>query len=306
MTVLVLVEQDEGRVSDATLSAITAARVLGAVHALATDPRAAADAAAIDGVEAVLLAEDPAYRDQIAEPIADLIVSVMPGHAAFVAAATANGKNIAPRVAALLDVMQVSDVVAIDSADTFVRPIYAGNVLATVRSSDAQKVLTIRTTAFARAGRGGRAGIVPVTALHPDSDLSRLVGAETHVSDRPDLASAKVVVAGGRGLGSRAQFDALIAPLADKLGAAVGASRAAVDDGYVAGECQIGQTGRIIAPDIYLAIGISGAIQHVAGMKDATTIVAINRDRDAPIFQFADLGLVGDLFEIVPELTRKV
>jgi electron transfer flavoprotein alpha subunit len=311
MSVLVLVEHGEGAVKDATLSTITAAAQLGEVHALVCgtgdEANAAADAAAkVVGVAKVLLADDAAYAQMLAENVAPLLVSLMAGYDALLCNATSDGKNVAPRVAALLDVMQVSDVLSIEGADTFTRPIYAGNAIATVKSSDAKKVLTVRGTAFAKAAAEGGSAPVETVAGTGDAGLSSFVGCETSKSERPELTSAKVVVSGGRALGSSEDFHALIDPLADKLKAAVGASRAAVDAGYAPNDYQVGQTGKIVAPEVYIAIGISGAIQHLAGMKDSKTIVAINKDEDAPIFQVADIGLVGDLFQIVPELTQKL
>ena len=311
MTVLVLVEHGEGRVKDATLASITAATQLGTVHALVAgdgdEARAAADAAAkVAGVEKVLLASDTAYAQMLPENLAALIVPLMATYDAFLANATSNGKNVAPRVAALLDVMQLSEIVAIESADTFKRPTYAGNAIATVKSSDAKKVITVRATAFAKAAaEGGSAAVEAVTGAG-DQGLATFVGCETAKSDRPELTSAKIIVSGGRALGSGEKFHELIEPLADKLHAGVGASRAAVDAGFVPNDYQVGQTGKIVAPEIYVAVGISGAIQHLAGMKDSKTIIAINKDEDAPIFQVADIGLVGDLFKIVPELTGKL
>jgi electron transfer flavoprotein alpha subunit len=309
MSVLVLVEHGDGAIKDATLSTVTAAAQLGEVHALVAGAGvgAVADAAAkIAGVAKVLVADDAAYAHILAENVAPLVVGLMGGYDAFVAPATSNGKNVAPRVAALLDVMQVSDVLSIEGADTFTRPIYAGNAIATVKSSDTKKVLTVRTTAFAKAeAQGGSAPVEPVSGAG-DAGLSSFVGAETSKSERPELTSAKIVVSGGRALGSSEDFHTLIDPLADKLQAAVGASRAAVDAGYAPNDYQVGQTGKIVAPDVYIAVGISGAIQHLAGMKDSKTIIAINKDEDAPIFQVADIGLVGDLFQIVPELTDKI
>lgn len=309
MSVLVWVEHDNVSVKDATLSAVTAAAKLGDVVALVAGQGAqgAADAAAkIAGVSKVLLADDAAYGHALAENVAPLVAELMAGYDAFVAPATTTGKNIAPRVAALLDVMQVSEVLSVESADTFTRPIYAGNAIATVKSSDAKKVLTVRGTAFEKAATTGGSVSVEAVSGKGDAGISSFVGAEIAKSERPELTSAKVIVSGGRALGSSEQFHGLIDPLADKLGAAVGASRAAVDAGYAPNDYQVGQTGKIVAPEVYVAIGISGAIQHLAGMKDSKTIIAINKDEDAPIFQVADLGLVGDLFKIVPELTEKL
>jgi electron transfer flavoprotein alpha subunit len=311
MSVLVLIEHEAGKPKDAALSTLTAAAQLGDVHALVAgegqEARDAAEATTkIAGVAKVLLADDAAYKDMLAENVAPLLVSLMGGYDALLCNATSIGKNVAPRVAALLDVMQVSDVLSIEGADTFTRPIYAGNAIATVKSSDAKKVLTVRATAFAKAAaEGGSAAIEPVSGP-ADAGLSSFVGRETSKSERPELTSAKVVVSGGRALGSSEDFHKLIDPLADKLHAAVGASRAAVDAGYAPNDYQVGQTGKIVAPEVYFAVGISGAIQHLAGMKDSKTIVAINKDEDAPIFQVADIGLVGDLFQLVPELTGKL
>jgi electron transfer flavoprotein alpha subunit len=311
MSVLVLVEQTDGRVKDATLATLTAAAKLGDVVALVAGSGDAAVQAAdavskVAGVSKVLLANDPAYANMLAENVAALVVPLMADHDAFLANATSIGKNVAPRVAALLDVMQVSDIVSVESADTFTRPIYAGNAVATVQSSDAKKVITVRATGFEKAAaEGGSASVETVTAPG-NQGKSSFVGAETQESARPELTSAAVIVSGGRALGSEEQFHALIEPLADKLGAAVGASRAAVDAGFAPNDYQVGQTGKIVAPDVYVAVGISGAIQHLAGMKDSKTIIAINKDEDAPIFQVADVGLVGDLFQILPELTSKL
>ncbi|WP_157219263.1 electron transfer flavoprotein subunit alpha/FixB family protein [Flavisphingomonas formosensis] len=309
MSVLVLVEHDNGSVKDATLAAVTAAGKLGEVHALVAGSGAqgAADAAAkIAGVAKVLLADDPAYANALPENVAPLVVDLMAGYDAFVAPATANGKNIAPRVAALLDVMQISEILSVESADTFTRPTYAGNAIATVQSSDAKKVITVRGTAFEKAAKEGGSAAVEAVAGKGDSGLSSFVGAEISKSERPELTSAKIIVSGGRALQNSENFHTIIEPLADKLGAAVGASRAAVDAGYVPNDYQVGQTGKIVAPEVYIAVGISGAIQHLAGMKDSKTIIAINKDEDAPIFQVADIGLVGDLFKVVPELAGKL
>ena len=308
MSVLVWVEHDNASVKDATLAAVTAAGKLGDVVALVagSGAQAAADAAAkIAGVSKVLLADDAAYGHALAENVAPLVADLMAGYDAFVAPATTTGKNIAPRVAALLDVMQISEVIGIEG-DQFTRPIYAGNAIATVTSSDAKKVLTVRGTAFDKAATEGGSALVENVSGAGDKGLSSFVGSEIAKSERPELTSAKVIVSGGRALGSGEQFHALIDPLADKLGAAVGASRAAVDAGYAPNDYQVGQTGKIVAPEVYVAVGISGAIQHLAGMKDSKTIIAINKDEDAPIFQVADIGLVGDLFKVVPELTEKL
>jgi len=310
MTALVLAEHHEGVVSEATLAAVTAAAKLGPVHLLVagdvTEANGAASAArSIAGVEKVLVAADAAYAHMLAENVAPLVANLMAGYDSFVAAATTTGKNIAPRVAALLDVMQISEVVGIEGR-TFTRPIYAGNAIATVESIDAKLVLTVRGTAFDKAVATGGAASLEEVSGPGDAGLSTFVKVESSKSERPDLTSASVVVAGGRALKDAATFEQLIVPLADKLGAAIGASRAAVDAGYISNDYQVGQTGKIVAPDLYLAVGISGAIQHLAGMKDSKVIVAINKDPDAPIFQVADVGLVGDLFEVLPELTSKL
>ena len=306
MGILVIAEHDNVSLKAATLNAVTAAaKIGGEIHLLVAGKgcAAAADAAAkISGVAKVLLADAPQYADHLPENIAALVVARATGYSHILAAATTAGKNFMPRVAALLDVAQVSDIVAVESPDTFVRPIYAGNVLATVQSLDAVKVITVRTTAFEAAGQGGSAAVEAIDAI-PDCGSSALVSRELTQSARPELAAAKVVVSGGRGLGSAENFHKLMEPLADKLGAAMGASRAAVDAGFVPNDYQVGQTGKIVAPQLYIAVGISGAIQHLAGMKESRVIVAINKDADAPIFQVADYGLVGDLFEVVPALT---
>jgi electron transfer flavoprotein alpha subunit len=309
MSVLLLVEHGDGKIRDATLPAVTAAAKLGEVHALVVGANVggiAQEAAKIAGVAKVLVADAPHLDRELAENVAPIAAKLMADYDAFVAPATTFGKNIAPRVAALIDVMQISDVIGVEDSNTFTRPIYAGNAIATVRSNDAKKVITVRGTTFEKAAReGGNAAIEPVD-VGSDAGVSSFVGLEASESERPELTSARVIVSGGRAFGSAEQFHGLLDPLADKLGAAVGASRAAVDAGYAPNDYQVGQTGKIVAPDLYIAIGISGAIQHLAGMKDAKTIVAINKDEDAPIFQIADIGLVGDLFKIVPELTEKL
>jgi len=310
MIALVLVEHEGGQLKDATLSAVTAASKLGEVHALVAGEGvgAVAEAAAkIAGVTRVHVADGAPYAHQLAENVAPVAADLVRDHCDyFVAASTTTGKNVAPRVAALLDVMQISDVIAVEGPDTFVRPIYAGNAIATVKSSDAKKVLTVRGTAFEKAAAEGGSGTIEPYGGGSDAGLSSFVGAEIAASERPELTSAKIIVSGGRALGSSEQFHKVIDPLADKLGAAVGASRAAVDAGYAPNDYQVGQTGKIVAPEVYVAIGISGAIQHLAGMKDSKLIVAINKDEEAPIFQVADIGLVGDLFKLVPELTEKL
>ena len=309
MKTLVWVEHDGQAVKDATLSAVTAASQLGEVHLLVAGQgvdAVAAEAAKIAGVGKVHVADDAAYAHALAENVAPLIVALMADHDAFVAPATTTAKNIAPRVAAMLDVMQISEILSVESEDTFTRPIYAGNAIATVQSSDAKKVITVRGTAFAKAAAEGGSGTIEAVATTGDAGLSTFAGSEIAKSERPELTSAKIIVSGGRALASSDQFHALIDPLADKLGAGVGASRAAVDAGYAPNDYQVGQTGKIVAPEVYVAVGISGAIQHLAGMKDSKVIIAINKDEDAPIFQVADIGLVGDLFKIVPELTGKL
>ena len=306
MSTLVIAEHDNVSIKAATLNAVTAAaKIGGEIHLLVAGQGCAAvadEAVKIAGVAKVLLADALQYADQLPENLAALVVAKVSGYSHILAAATTAGKNVMPRVAALLDVAQISEIVAVESADTFVRPIYAGNVLATVQSLDPVKVVTVRTTAFEAAGAGGSAAVESIDA-GPDSGRSALVSRELTQSARPELAAAKVVVSGGRGLGSAENFHALMEPLADKLGAAMGASRAAVDAGFVPNDYQVGQTGKIVAPQLSIAVGISGAIQHLAGMKESRVIVAINKDADAPIFQVADYGLVGDLFEIVPALT---
>ncbi len=309
MSVLVLVEHDGAAVKDATLAAVTAAGKLGEVHALVAGSNVAGvaeEAAKIAGISKVLVADGPHLNHDLAENVAPVAAKLMGSYDALLAPATTLGKNIAPRVAALLDVMQIGDILSVESSDTFTRPIYAGNAIATVRSKDSKKVITVRGTAFEKAAReGGSAAVEPVDT-GADAGLAKFVNLEASESERPELTSARIIVSGGRAFGSSEQFHGLLDPLADKLGAAVGASRAAVDAGYAPNDYQVGQTGKIVAPALYIAIGISGAIQHLAGMKDAKTIVAINKDEEAPIFQVADIGLVGDLFKIVPELTEKL
>ena len=309
MKTLVWVEHEEGQLKDATLPAVTAASKLGEVHLIVAGQgvgQVAEQAAKIAGVQKVHVADDAAYSHALAENVAPLIAKLMESHDAFLAPATTTGKNIAPRVAALLDVMQVSDILSVESEDSFTRPIYAGNAIATVKSTDAKKVITVRGTAFDKAAREGGSGAIEAVGGTGDAGLSSFVGSEIAHSERPELTSANIIVSGGRAFGSSEQFHSLLDPLADKLGAAVGASRAAVDAGYAPNDYQVGQTGKIVAPGVYIAIGISGAIQHLAGMKDSKVIFAINKDEDAPIFQVADVGLVGDLFKIVPELTSKL
>jgi electron transfer flavoprotein alpha subunit len=309
MKTLVLVEHEAGAIKDATLATVTAASQLGEVHLLVAGSSvgAVADAAAkIAGAGKVHVADSAHLEHQLAEDVAPVVVALMASHDAFLASSTTTGKNVAPRVAALLDVMQISDILSVDGDDTFTRPIYAGNAIATVKSSDAKKVITVRGTAFDKASAEDGSGTVEAVDSGSASGKAEFVGAELSKSERPELTSAKVIVSGGRAFGSSEQFHSLLDPLADKLGAAVGASRAAVDAGYAPNDYQVGQTGKIVAPGVYIAIGISGAIQHLAGMKDSKTIIAINKDEDAPIFQVADVGLVGDLFKIVPELTEKL
>ena len=309
MSVIVFVEHDNASLKDATLAVVTAAAKLGEVHALVAGSGcgAVAEAAAkIAGVTKVHVADDAAYANQLAENVAPLIAGMADHHDAFVFPATAHGKNIAPRVAALLDVMQISDILSVESADTFTRPIYAGNAIATVQSSDAKKVITVRGTAFAKAEPTGGSASIEAVSGSGDAGLSSFVGSEIAKQERPELTSAKIIVSGGRALKDADTFATTILPLADKLGAGVGASRAAVDAGFVPNDYQVGQTGKIVAPEVYIAVGISGAIQHLAGMKDSKIIVAINKDEDAPIFQVADIGLVGDLFTVVPELVIKL
>jgi electron transfer flavoprotein alpha subunit len=309
MPVLLLAEHDDKSLKDATSKALTAARQIGGeVHILVAghDCRPAAEAAAkLEGVTKVLLADAPVYEHMLAEPTAALIVSLAAPYEAILAPATTNGKNIMPRVAALLDVMQISEISKVVAPDTFERPIYAGNAIATVRSLDPKKIITVRTAAFQATGTGGSAPIEPITAA-ADPGLSGFVGEELSKSERPELTSAKIIISGGRAMQSRENFTKYIEPVADKLGAAVGASRAAVDAGYAPNDWQVGQTGKVVAPDLYIAVGISGAIQHLAGMKDSKVIVAINKDEEAPIFQVADYGLVADLYQALPELAQEL
>ena len=307
MSILVIAEHDNRQLKAATLNTLAAAIQLGSdIHVLVAGSDCAAVAtqvAGLAGVTRVLLAEAAHYAAQTAENLAALVVANAAPYGHILAPATTFGKNVTPRIAALLDVAQISDIVRVESADTFVRPIYAGNALATVHSSDRVKVITVRATAFPALAANGNAAPVAPLAAAGDLAMATLVGRELTQSARPELGAAKVIVSGGRGLGSGENFNSLLEPLADKLNAALGASRAAVDAGFVANDYQVGQTGKIVAPDLYIAVGISGAIQHLAGMKDSRVIVAINKDADAPIFQVADYGLVGDLFEIVPALT---
>src|SRR5215469_9290429 len=309
MTTLLVAEHDNKTLKDATHKTLTAAKAMAApVHVLVAGEgcRAVAEAAAsLDGIEKVLLAEAPAYAHMLAEPMASLIVALAPAYSAIVAPATTNGKNFMPRVAALLDVMQISDIVKVIAADTFERPIYAGNAIQTVRSRDKVKVLTVRTSTFPAAGAGGTAPIETAAAA-ADPGISAFVGEELSKTDRPELTSARIIISGGRAMQSRENFGKYIEPVADQLGAAVGASRAAVDAGYAPNDWQVGQTGKVVAPELYIAVGISGAIQHLAGMKDSKVIVAINKDEEAPIFQVADYGLVADLYKALPELADEL
>ena len=311
MTILLVAEHDNATLSDQTNKALTAAKEIAKesgsdIHVLVAgkDAKPAAEAASkLDGVSKVLLAEDASLEQHLAEPLAALIVSLADSYDTLMAPATTNGKNTMPRVAALLDVMQVSDIISVESADTYRRPTYAGNAIQTVQSSDARKVITVRTASFNATGEGGSADIETVSAP-ADPGLSSFVENRIAESDRPELTSAKIIISGGRALGSKEKFEEVMLPVADKLGAAIGASRAAVDAGYAPNDWQVGQTGKVVAPELYIACGISGAIQHLAGMKDSKVIVAINKDDEAPIFQIADYGLVGDLFDILPELEK--
>ncbi|HKA79321.1 MAG TPA: FAD-binding protein [Xanthobacteraceae bacterium] len=309
MTTLLVAEHDNKVLKDATNKALTAAKALGQpVHVLVAGKgaRPVAEAAAkLDGVAKVLLAEGAGYEHMLAEPVAALVVALAPSYDAIVAPATTTGKNVMPRVAALLDVMQVSDIVKVISPDTFERLIYAGNAVQTVRAKDKTKVITVRTSTFQATGEGGSAPIEDASAT-ADPGISSFVGEELSKSERPELTSAKIIISGGRAMQSRENFTKYIEPVADKLGAAVGASRAAVDAGYAPNDWQVGQTGKVVAPELYIAVGISGAIQHLAGMKDSKVIVAINKDEEAPIFQVADYGLVADLYQALPELAAEL
>ena len=310
MATLLVAEHINTVLKDATNKALTAARALGGdVHVLVAGKGcgpAAEAAAKLDGVGKVLVADDALYEHMVAEPVAALIVSLAGGYDAILAPATTTGKNIMPRVAALLDVMQVSDIIKVVAPDTFDRLIYAGSAVQTVRSRDAKKVITVRTSTFQATGEGGAAAPIEPVAPAADPGLSRFVGEELSKSERPELTSARIIISGGRAMQSRENFTKYIEPIADKLGAAVGASRAAVDAGYAPNDWQVGQTGKVVAPELYVAVGISGAIQHLAGMKDSKVIVAINKDEEAPIFQVADYGLVADLFKALPELTDEL
>ena len=307
MAILLLAEHDNATLSDQTAKTLTAATKIGGdVHVLVagSGAKAAADEAAkLSGVAKVLLADDASYANQLAEPLAALIVSLSGSYDVIIAPATASAKNVAPRVAAMLDVAQVSEITEVVSADTFKRPIYAGNAIQTVQATDAKKVITVRTASFAAAPAGGSAAVEAIAAA-TNPGVSSFVSDALASSDRPELTSAKIIISGGRALGSSEKFKEVILPVADKLGAAVGASRAAVDAGYAPNDWQVGQTGKVVAPQLYIAAGISGAIQHLAGMKDSKVIVAINKDEEAPIFQVADYGLVADLFDALPELEK--
>jgi electron transfer flavoprotein alpha subunit len=309
MATLLLAEHDNKALKDSTNKALTAAKQIGGdVHVLVagSGAKAVADAAAkLDGVTKVLLADAPAYEHALAEPLAALIVSLAGNYDAIMSPATTNAKNVMPRVAALLDVMQISEIIKVVAPDTFERPIYAGNAIQTVKSKDAKKVITVRTSTFQATGEGGSASVENASAA-ADPGISSFVGEELSKSERPELTSAKIIISGGRAMQSRENFTKYIEPVADKLGAAVGASRAAVDAGYAPNDWQVGQTGKVVAPELYIAVGISGAIQHLAGMKDSKVIVAINKDEEAPIFQVADYGLVADLYQALPELAEEL
>lgn len=310
MAVLLLAEHTNADLNIATAKALTAAKILGGevdiLVAGANCVPAAEAAAKLVGVERVLVADAPHLANVLAEDVAALVVALMGGYDAVVAPATATGKNVMPRVAALLDIMQVSDITAVKAPDTFERPIYAGNAIQTVRSRELKKAITVRTSAFAATGTADTAAPIESIAVPPTSSLSTFISAELTKSERPELASARIVISGGRGMQNKENFAKYIEPLADRLGAAVGASRAAVDSGFAPNDMQVGQTGKVVAPDLYIAVGISGAIQHLAGMKDSKVIVAINKDGEAPIFQVADYGLVADLFEALPELSAEL
>jgi electron transfer flavoprotein alpha subunit len=310
MPTLLLAEHDNSAVKDATNKALTAAKAIGGdVHILVAghNCKAVAEAAAkLDGVTKVLLADAKTYAHMLAEPVAALIVALAEPYETLMAAATTTGKNIMPRVAALLDVMQISDIIKVDGPDTFERPVYAGNAIQTVRSVEKKRVITVRTAAFAATGAGGAPAPIETAATASDPGLSDFVGEELAKSERPELTSAKIIISGGRAMQNRENFTKYIEPVADKLGAAIGASRAAVDAGYAPNDWQVGQTGKVVAPDLYIAVGISGAIQHLAGMKDSKIIVAINKDEEAPIFQVADYGLVADLYQSLPELAAEL
>src|SRR6202167_5903007 len=310
MPTLLLAEHDNASLKDATSKALTAAKLLGAdVHVLVAghNCKPVAEAATkLDGVKKVLLADAPAYEHMLAEPTAALIVALAPSYETIMAPATTSGKNVMPRVAALLDVMQISDIIKVVAPDTFERPIYAGNAIQTVRSPENKRVITVRTAAFQATGAGASTAPIEQAAAAADPGTSGFVGEELSKSERPELTSAKIIISGGRAMQNRENFTKYIEPVADKLGAAIGASRAAVDAGYAPNDWQVGQTGKVVAPDLYIAVGISGAIQHLAGMKDSKVIVAINKDEEAPIFQVADYGLVADLYQALPELASEL
>jgi electron transfer flavoprotein alpha subunit len=309
MATLLIAEHDDKTLNGATAKSLTAAKALGGeVHVLVAGSgcRPAAEAAAeLDGIAKVLIADDPRYAHRLAEPMAALIVALAGSYDAIVAPATTSGKNYMPRVAALLDVMQISEITKVISPDTFERPTYAGNAIETVQATDKKKIITVRAASFQAASMGGKAPVESVAAA-ADPGISSFVSEELSKSDRPELAAARVIISGGRALASKENFSKYIEPVADKLGAAIGASRAAVDAGYAPNDWQVGQTGKVVAPELYLAVGISGAIQHLAGMKDSKVIVAINKDEEAPIFQVADYGLVADLFQALPELEKEL
>ena len=309
MAVLLLAEVSNGKLNEATAKALTAAKALNEpIHVLVAGEQVEAAtraAASLAGIEKILVADDPVYAHQLAEPLAALLVRLAGNYSAILAAATSTGKNVMPRVAALLDVMQISEIIKVAAADTFERPIYAGNAIEVVQSTDAKKIITVRTASFPPAGEGASAPVENVAAVAAP-EVSRFKDETLAKSERPELASARVVISGGRGMQNADNIKTLIEPIADKLGAAMGASRAAVDAGYAPNDWQVGQTGKVVAPDLYIAVGISGAIQHLAGMKDSKVIVAINKDEEAPIFQIADYGLVGDLFAILPALNEEL